>query len=123
MIRSRKQAKEEGMHNFCTDELVSKWYYNGNTLPHNQNSSTSCVVILVQCNDSDIMIFQSILISVPYHNKFPRCVHNIIDLCTTALFKVKLQNSSGFPFNTYDDIFLPHVDFDLFVSVVRCVDP
>ena len=34
-----------------------------------------------QCNF--VMIFKSIVIPVRYHNKFPKFVCNVIDLCTT----------------------------------------
>ena len=59
------------MHiNFTQLNLFSKWYCNGNTLPHNWNLWSPYVIILVQCNF--VMIFKSIIIPVRYHNKFPK---------------------------------------------------
>ena len=43
---------------------------------------TSYVTILVQCN-----VFMNLKVLLPYHNKFPKFVHNMIDY---ALPKVKL---------------------------------
>ena len=68
--------------------LFSKWYCNGNTLSHNWNLLSSYVIILVQCNF--VMIFQSIVIPVRYHNKFLKFVRNMIDLCTTEGQMIKI---------------------------------
>ena len=68
-------------------------------LPHNWNLWTSYVIIiLVQCNL--LTIFQSIVIPVRYHNKFPKFVCNVIDLCTHLMSNYK--NRLEFPFK------LPH---------------
>ena len=45
------------------------------------------------------MIFQSIIITVPYHNKFPKYVCYVIELRTTYKGKVIFKNSPEFPFN------------------------
>ena len=77
------EQKRKACINFTQLNLFSKWYCNGNTLPHkgNWNLWTSYVIILVQCNF--VMMFKSIVIPVHYHNKFPKFVCNVIDLCTT----------------------------------------
>ena len=61
--------------------MSNKWYCNGDTLPHNWNLCTSYVIIVVQCEC--LMNFQSIVIPVPLHNKFPKFAHNVIALYTT----------------------------------------
>ena len=45
------EQKRKACINFTQMNLFSKWYYNGNTLPHSWNLWTS-YVILVQCNFS-----------------------------------------------------------------------
>ena len=73
------EQKRKACINFTHMNLFySKWYCNGNTLPHNWNLWSSYVIILVQCNF--FMIFQSIVIPVLYHKKFPKFVCNVIDL-------------------------------------------
>ena len=75
------EQKRKACINFTQVNLFIKWYCNGNTLPHNWNLWTSYVIILVQCNF--FTIFQSTVIPVCYHIKFPKFVCNVIDLCTT----------------------------------------
>ena len=75
------EQKRKACINFTQVNLFIKWYCNGNTLPHNWNLWTSLVIILVQCNF--FTIFQSTVIPVHYHIKFPKFVCNMIDLCTT----------------------------------------
>ena len=62
------EQKRKACINFTQMNLFSKWYCNGNTLPHYWNLWTSYVIILVQCNF--FMIFQSIVLPVLCHNKF-----------------------------------------------------
>ena len=75
------EHKRKACINFTQMNLFSKWYCNGNTMPHNWNLWFSYVIILVQRHF--FMIFQSIVIPVLYHNKFLKFVCNVIDLCTT----------------------------------------
>ena len=71
---------------------------NENTLPHNWNLWFSYVIILVQCNF--VMIFQSIVILVCYHNNSPN-----VNVCATWLIYVpnhtaKCKNRLEFPFKS-----------------------
>ena len=92
-----REQKRKACINFTQMNLFnSKWYCNGNTLPHNWNLWFSYVIILVQCNF--FMSFQSIVIHVHYHNKFPKFVCNVIDLCTTSGHIIKIIWS--FPLKT-----------------------
>ena len=47
-----REQKRKACINFTQMNLFSKWYCNGNTLPHNWNLWTSYVIILLQCNCS-----------------------------------------------------------------------
>ena len=84
------EQKNRACINFTQMNLFSKWYCNGNTLPHNWNCEPH-VFILVQCNFC--MIFQIIVIPVCYHNKFPKFVCNVTGLRSN--YKHRLE----FPFN------------------------
>ena len=78
------EQKRKACINFTLMNLFSKWYCNGNTLPHNWNLWGCYVIILVQCNL--FMIFPSIVIPVRYQNKFPKFECNVIDLCRPTTY-------------------------------------
>ena len=68
------EQKRKACIQFTRMNLFTKWYCNGNTLPHNWNFWGCCEAegchLVVQCNL--FMIFQSTVIRVCYQNKFPR---------------------------------------------------
>ena len=124
------EEKRKACINFTQMNLFSKRYCNGYTLPHNWNLWTYMyVIILVQCNF--FMIFQSIAILVHYHNKLPKFVCNVIDLCTTKGQIIKIVWS--FPLNNLCSILnvptpccplgwrLDKVTHSYFLSKQRCL--
>ena len=64
MLQQFKKVNKRGRHAYiyCRWTWFSRWYCNGNQLPHKWNLCTCYVIILVQCNF--FMIFQIATVNV-----------------------------------------------------------